>query len=58
MTAALAAFRGEWWEIYSQYEVPVVIVQVQAPGFYLARIYTKYHEIAGFASCNKVQVGK
>lgn len=44
MMAALAGFRMERWEIYGQYEVPVVIVQVQSPVlvlFYLSMIYNK-----------------
>lgn len=47
----------EQWEIYSQYEVPVVIVKVQSPVlllFYLSVIYNKYLEIAGFSFCNKI----
>ena len=31
MMDALAAFRIEQWEIYSQYKVPVVIVKVWSP---------------------------
>ena len=35
-----------------KYKSPVWVL------FYLRMVYTKYHEIAGFAFCSKVQVSK
>lgn len=60
MMDASAAFRIEQRKIYSQYKVPVVIVKVWSPDlvFYISVIYNKYHEMAGFAFCNKAQVSK